>query len=77
MFTLIGPKKYDVPVGEMEDARWIAEANCAEVRIGLNEADRWNSGGRMAAIRIDWREKTRPKNMRWAVFSTIIAIVES
>ncbi|MBI1916234.1 MAG: DEAD/DEAH box helicase [Planctomycetes bacterium] len=40
VFTLIGPKKYDVPWRELETRGWIAEANCTEVRVGLPEAQR-------------------------------------
>src|SRR5262249_49749377 len=32
VFTLIGPKKYDVPWRELETKGWIAEAACTEVR---------------------------------------------
>ena len=53
VFTLIGPKKYDVPWRELETRGWIAEANCAEVRIGLNEADR------MEYAVAEWRNKYR------------------
>ncbi|MBL8825171.1 MAG: helicase-associated domain-containing protein [Planctomycetia bacterium] len=35
VFTLIGPKKYDVPWRELEGQGWIAEAQCTEVRLGL------------------------------------------
>src|ERR671923_49461 len=37
VFSLIGPKKYDVPWRELETRGWIAEANCTEVRVGLPE----------------------------------------
>ncbi len=40
VFTLIGPKKYDVPWRELETRGWIAEANCTEVRVGLPEEQR-------------------------------------
>ncbi len=40
VFTLIGPKKYDVPWRELETRGWIAEASCTEVRVGLPEAQR-------------------------------------
>jgi DNA excision repair protein ERCC-3 len=53
VFTLIGPKKYDVPWRELETRGWIAEANCAEVRIGLAEADR------MEYAVAEWRNKYR------------------
>jgi len=37
VFTLIGPKKYDVPWRELETRGWIAEATCTEIRVGLPE----------------------------------------
>lgn len=37
VFSLVGPKRYDVPWNELEDAGWIAEAECVEVRIDLPE----------------------------------------
>ncbi len=40
VFTLIGPKKHDVPWKELERQGWIAEAECYEVRINLNPDDR-------------------------------------
>jgi DNA excision repair protein ERCC-3 len=35
VFSLIGPKKYDVPWRDLEGRGWIAEAACTEVRCGL------------------------------------------
>jgi DNA excision repair protein ERCC-3 len=35
VFTLIGPKKYDVPWRVLETQGWIAEAVCTEIRAGL------------------------------------------
>ncbi len=35
VFSLIGPKRYDVPWREMENAGWIARARCIEVRLAL------------------------------------------
>ena len=35
VFSLIGPKKYDVPWKDLEKQGWIAEADCIEVRIPL------------------------------------------
>lgn len=35
VFSLIGPKKYDVPWREMEGQGWIAEAVCTEVRCSM------------------------------------------
>ncbi len=37
VFSLVGPKRYDVPWKELELKGWIAEANCYEIRIGLPE----------------------------------------
>jgi DNA excision repair protein ERCC-3 len=37
VFSLIGPKKYDVPWRELEQRGWIAEAMCTEVRVALPE----------------------------------------
>ncbi len=38
VFTLIGPKKYDIPWIQMEDKGWIAEALCTEIRIPLSDS---------------------------------------
>ncbi|HUW64372.1 MAG TPA: DNA repair helicase XPB [Spirochaetia bacterium] len=35
VFTLIGPKKYDIPWKVLEHKGWIAEAMCTEVRLPL------------------------------------------
>lgn len=35
VFSLIGPKKYDLPWRELEDQGWIAEALCTEIRCAL------------------------------------------
>ena len=35
VFSLIGPKKYDVPWRELETQGWIASASCAEIRTAL------------------------------------------
>jgi DNA excision repair protein ERCC-3 len=53
VFSLIGPKKYDVPWRELEQRGWIAEANCTEVRIGLPDALR------MEYAVAEWRNKYR------------------
>ncbi|RXT13869.1 DNA repair helicase XPB [Ammoniphilus sp. CFH 90114] len=36
VFTLVGPKKYDMPWKELEKKGWIAEANCSEIRISMS-----------------------------------------
>ena len=35
VFSLIGPKKYDVPWKDLEKKSWIAEAQCVEVRVPM------------------------------------------
>jgi DNA excision repair protein ERCC-3 len=35
VFSLIGPKKYDVPWRELETKGWIASASCSEIRVAL------------------------------------------
>ena len=37
VFSLIGPKKYDVPWRELEQQGWIATAECTEIRVDLPE----------------------------------------
>ena len=53
VFSLIGPKKYDVPWRVLESKGWIAEAQCHEVRLGLPAALR------MEYALAEWREKFR------------------
>lgn len=36
VFSLIGPKKYDVPWKDLEKQEWIAKAECIEIRIPMN-----------------------------------------
>jgi len=40
VFSLIGPKKYDLPWRTLEDEGWIAEAGCVEIRVDADEEDR-------------------------------------
>ena len=50
VFSLIGPKRYDVPWRELESQGWIATAECLEVRIPLPDELRMEyavAGGRM------------------------------
>jgi DNA excision repair protein ERCC-3 len=53
VFSLIGPKKYDVPWRELETRGWIAEATCTEVRCALPEPVR------MEYAVAEWRDKYR------------------
>jgi DNA excision repair protein ERCC-3 len=40
VFSLIGPKRYDVPWRDMEAQGWIAPAICTEVRVTLTDEER-------------------------------------
>jgi DNA excision repair protein ERCC-3 len=53
VFSLIGPKKYDVPWRELESKGWIAEATCTEIRVALPEPLR------MEYAVAEWRNKYR------------------
>jgi DNA excision repair protein ERCC-3 len=53
VFSLIGPKKFDVPWRVLEQKGWIAEAQCHEVRLGLP------GPGRMEYALAEWRDKFR------------------
>jgi DNA excision repair protein ERCC-3 len=53
VFSLIGPKKFDVPWKVLEKQGWIATAECHEVRLHLSEDDR------MAYAIVEEREKYR------------------
>jgi DNA excision repair protein ERCC-3 len=53
VFSLIGPKKYDVPWRELERQGWIARAECHEIRVGLSADEQ------MQYALADEREKCR------------------
>jgi DNA excision repair protein ERCC-3 len=40
VFSLIGPKRYDVPWRELEAQGWVAAADCVEVRVDLTHDER-------------------------------------
>jgi DNA excision repair protein ERCC-3 len=40
VFSLIGPKRYDVPWRDIESQGWIAPAVCTEVRVTLTDSER-------------------------------------
>lgn len=40
VFSLVGPKKYDVPWKDLEKQGWIATAECHEIRVALADEDR-------------------------------------
>jgi len=39
VFSLIGPKRYDLPWRELEKSGYIAEAHCVEIRVPMSEDD--------------------------------------
>ncbi len=53
VFSLIGPKKFDVPWRVLETKGWIAEAQCHEVRLGMP------GQSRMEYAIAEWRDKFR------------------
>ncbi len=53
VFSLIGPKKYDVPWKDLERQGWIAEARCTEIRVPLPMELRVNYA--MAGLRKKYR----------------------
>ncbi len=54
VFSLIGPKKYDVPWRELESQGFIAAANCCEIRVTLPD-----DSARLAYAIADHRAKFR------------------
>ncbi len=40
VFSLVGPKRYDVPWKDLERQGWIATAECHEIRVSLADEDR-------------------------------------
>lgn len=71
VFSLIGPKKYDVPWRELETKGWIAEASCTEVRVGLVESDR------MDYAVAEWRNKYRLASENVAKEDVVSAILNN
>lgn len=53
VFSLIGPKKYDVPWRVLESKGWIAEAACTEIRCSLPDTLK------MEYAVAEWRQKFR------------------
>jgi DNA excision repair protein ERCC-3 len=70
VFSLIGPKKYDVPWRELESKGWIAEATCTEVRIGLPEPLR------MEYAVAEWRNKYRIASENPAKDDVVAALLD-
>jgi DNA excision repair protein ERCC-3 len=43
VFTLIGPKKFDIPWKDLERQGWIATARCVEIRVDLPVSEKMHS----------------------------------
>ena len=54
VFSLIGPRKYDVPWRSLEGGGWIADAECVEVRVELDPGRKedYQLAGRRGKFRI-------------------------
>jgi DNA excision repair protein ERCC-3 len=54
VFSLIGPKKYDLPWRTLENQGWIANAQCVEIRVDLSPAaaDRYLAADNRGKFRI-------------------------
>lgn len=53
VFTLIGPKKYEIPWKTMEEQGWIAEARCQEIRLPFEA--KWREAYAHASARQKFR----------------------
>src|SRR5206468_1284041 len=70
VFSLIGPKKYDVPWRDLESRGWIAEANCTEIRVALPEPLR------MEYAVAEWRNKYRIASENPAKEDVVASLLE-
>jgi DNA excision repair protein ERCC-3 len=70
VFSLIGPKKYDVPWRQLETRGWIAEATCTEVRVALPEPLR------MEYAVAEWRNKYRLASENPAKDEVVASLLE-
>ncbi len=71
VFSLIGPKKYDMPWKELEEQGWIATAECFEVRLDLPSSERMEY-----VLEEDNRIKYRLSAVNTAKFTALLKIVE-
>ena len=61
VFSLIGPKRFDVPWKEIEAQGYIAPAECIEVRVNLTEAERLSYANAEPEERYRYCATTRTK----------------
>jgi DNA excision repair protein ERCC-3 len=69
VFSLIGPRKYDMPWRTLEEQGWIAEANCIEIRVDMDK----ELAGRYACA--DTRGKFRLASENGAKESVVKSLV--
>lgn len=70
VFSLVGPKKYDVPWRELEGKGWIAEAACTEVRVGMPAEHR------VEYAVAEWRAKFRLASDNTAKDDVVASLLE-
>ncbi|GAA1237164.1 DEAD/DEAH box helicase [Prauserella halophila] len=71
VFSLIGPKRFDVPWRDIEAQGWIAPADCVEVRVTLTE------GERLAYATADAEERYRLASTAHTKTAVIKNVVEA
>ncbi|MDR2966295.1 MAG: DEAD/DEAH box helicase [Treponema sp.] len=71
VFSLVGPKRYDVPWKDLENQGWIAEAVCTEIRLDLPE----NLKIKYAAA--EKREKYRIASENPLKENTVLQLIEN
>ncbi|MFB9330580.1 DNA repair helicase XPB [Paenibacillus aurantiacus] len=61
VFSLIGPKRYDMPWKSLEEQQWIAEVTCAEIRLPLpdNEKCTYEEAAGVEKLRIAAENKAK------------------
>jgi len=69
VFTLIGPKRYDVPWKLLERQGFIAQASCTEIRIPMAEEDRMRYAG------ADRRQKFRIASENFRKVDTLMQLL--
>jgi len=69
VFTLIGPKRYDVPWKMLEKDGFIAQASCAEIRVPMAEEDRMRYAG------ADRRQKFRIASENYRKVDTLMRLL--
>ncbi|SFL48120.1 DNA excision repair protein ERCC-3 [Paenibacillus sp. 1_12] len=61
VFSLVGPKRYDMPWKELEGKGWIASVNCSEIRVELSkgERERYDVSGPRQQMRLSSMNSTK------------------